>query len=238
MKLMSFMKYLHGLDSYERHKIVADVIKRSECNSQTILDVGGETRITTNRLEYFLPSKKIITANVIKKTGMQVSDVELPVDDNAFDAVVSIDTLEHIPPDDRERAIEEYYRIARKEIVLTGPIDNEYQRKSEIRLNEAYKRMFGRDHHYLIDHIKYGDPKIEDLKRWCRDKNHSIAYTSDNTVHEKHIEKAFSFCPNIKIFNKLYKLLYTAATIKDYRPIDYLSTPKLTTRRFLVHIKM
>ena len=234
--MLTFSKYLHGLDSYERHKIVADVIDISDCGSDTILDVGGETRITTNKLAYFLLNKKVMTANVINKTGMQVSGVELPVEDKSFDAVVSIDTLEHIPQKDRAKAIDEYYRIANKEIILTGPIDNDYQRESEKRVNEAYKRLYGTDHHYLKEHLEYGDPKITDLKRWCRDKKHAIVYTSDNTIHEKHIERAFSFCPKIKIINKLFKLFYTAYTIKDYRPLEFLPEPRPTTRRFLVHI--
>ena len=234
--MFTFLKYLHGLDSYERHKIVADIIKKSDCGSETILDVGGETRVTTNRLAYFLLDKNVMTANVINETGMQVSGVKLPVDDKSFDAVVSIDTLEHIPQKDREKAIDEYYRIAKKEIILTGPIDSDYQRESEKRVNEVYKRLFGADHHYLKEHLEYGDPKIKDLKRWRRDKKHAIVYTSDNTIHEKHIERAFSFCPKVRIANKLFKLFYTAYTIKDYKPLEFLPEPRPTTRRFLVHI--
>jgi len=234
--LFTFSKYLHGLDSYERHKIVADIIKKSECNSSTILDVGGETRITTNHLAYFLPNRKVLTANVIAKTGMQVDGVKLPIDDKSFDAVVSIDTLEHIPQAQRNTAISEYFRIAKKEIILTGPIDNEYQRTSERRMNENYKKLFGTDHHYLIEHLNYGDPTIQDLEKWCGTYRHSIVYLSDNTVHEKHIERAFSFCPKIKILNKLFKLFYTAYTIVDYKPLQFLPSPKPTTRRFLVHI--
>ncbi|MBC8277194.1 MAG: methyltransferase domain-containing protein [FCB group bacterium] len=236
--ILAFTKYLHGMDSYERHKAVADIIDKSPCNSKSILDVGGETKITTNRLAYFLRNRNVMTANVITKTGLQVSGVELPIEDKSCDAVVSIDTLEHIPKKDREKAISEYYRIATKEVILTGPIDNEYQRNSEKRVNEAYKKLFGRDHHYLIEHLNYGDPSIEDLKRWCEGKEHTIVYLSDNTVIEKHIEKSFSFFPKIKPLNKIFKLLYTAYTIKDYAPIEYINTPKPVTRRFLVHIKL
>ena len=233
---MRFLRFLHGCDSYQRHKIVADAILNSQCDSQTILDVGGETKATTNKLAYFLPNKKVLTVNVIEKTGIQVEDVILPFADNSIDAVVSIDTIEHIPKEKRKRAFAEYYRVASKEVVVTGPIDNEYQRQSEIRLNEKYKSLFGTDHHFLIEHISYGDPSIEELIELIGDKTHSIVYIGDNTVIEKHIEKSFSFCPQIKPINKLYKLLYTIYTIKDYKPSKYLQIPEPTTRRFLAHI--
>ncbi|NQS98405.1 MAG: hypothetical protein HQ591_08125 [candidate division Zixibacteria bacterium] len=48
--MLSFLKYFRGCDSYERHKAVADAVLNSDCDSRTILDVGGETRVTTNRL--------------------------------------------------------------------------------------------------------------------------------------------------------------------------------------------
>ena len=227
---------MHGLDSFERHKAVADSLKNSKCNSRTILDVGGEIKLTTNRLSFFLSNIKIDTANVISETEIRTKDVLLPVEDNSYDAVVSIDTLEHIPKENREKAIDEYFRVARKEIILTGPIDNEYQRESEKRLNEKYKSLFGSDHHYLIEHLTYGDPTKDDLLRWCKGHKHNICYLSDNRVIEKHIERSFSFCPRIKPLNKMFKLLYTVYTIKDFKPIIYLNSPRNTTRRFLVHI--
>lgn len=238
IKFLNFSKYLHGLDSYERHKAVADALIGSERNSCTILDVGGETRFTTNRLAYFLQDKEVITANVIAQTSLQVDDVLLPLDDKSFDAVVSIDTIEHIPKEKREKAFREYLRIAKNEVVIVGPIDSEEQRSSEIRLNDKYKKLFGIDHHYIIEHIRYGDPSEEELKNLIGDKNHKIIYFADIGITEKHIERSFSFCPKIKPFNKIFKLFYIAFTIKDYKSIKYLDSPLPNTRRFLAHIKL
>ena len=233
-----FLKYLHGLDSYERHQIVADSLKKSVCDSRTVLDVGGETKLTTNRLSYFLPGRKVVTANIIPQTSLKVDDVLIPLPDDSFDAVVSIDTIEHIPRQKRKQAVSEYFRVAKKEVVITGPIDNEYQRESEKRLNEKYKKLFGKDHHFLIEHIRYGDPKTEELIDLLGDKKYSLLYVSgtNNTIHAKHIERAFSFCPKIKMINKLFKLFYTIYSIKDYKPLKYIDTPTPFTRRFLTHI--
>ena len=69
--LLSFLKYLHGCDSYERHKAVADAVLNSDCDSRTILDIGGETRVTTNRLAlqllhcYYIPPVKRYNAESV-----------------------------------------------------------------------------------------------------------------------------------------------------------------------------
>ena len=65
MGLFRFTRFLHGLDSYERHKAVADFIESNCSGFCRILDVGGERRLTTNSLALFLHDKKVDTLNVI-----------------------------------------------------------------------------------------------------------------------------------------------------------------------------
>jgi len=238
MGLLALKRFLHGLDSYERHYVVADFLKKSSANSQTILDVGGETRITTNNLSYFLPNREVTTLNIIAQTGIKVEGVSLPLEDDSYDAVVSIDTIEHIPKEDRKKAVSEYFRVARKEVVITGPINNEAQRQSEIRLNEQYKRLFGIDHHYVIEHLKFGDPSVSEIKELIGDREFELVYCGELEPIEKHIRISFSFCPKIRPLNKLFKLIYTTFTILNYKPIKYLDEPKPNTRRFIAHIKL
>jgi len=237
MGIFRLTRFLHGLDSYERHKAVADFIESHHPGFCRILDVGGERRLTTNRLALFLHDKKVDTLNVIAQTDIQVRGVTLPFEDNSYDIVVSIDTIEHIPKQDRQKAVEEYCRIAGKYVVVTGPVGNRLQRESEERLNREYVKLFGSNHHYLIEHLEYGDPTEEEMAELFKGRKIETVFFSDIGVAEKHIGTAFRFCPKIKIINKLFKLFYTAYTIINYKKIEYLKAPLPTTRRFLVFLK-
>lgn len=228
---------MHGLDSYERHKAVADFIEANHPGSCKILDVGGERRLTTNSLALFLRNKRVDTLNVNAKTDIQVNGVTLPLEDKSYDIVVSIDTIEHIPKEDRQKSIEEYCRVSSKYVIVTAPLGSDLQYESEVRLNEEYKRLFGIEHHYLKEHLAYGDPSREEIDDLFKGKEIETVFYSDIDVAEKHIGQAFRFCHRIKIINKLFKLFYTAYTIKDYVKLEYLNDPLPKTKKFLVFLK-
>ncbi len=46
---------------------------------------------------------------------------ELPFPDRSFDVVVALDVLEHLDADDRERALSELARVARRRVVVAAP---------------------------------------------------------------------------------------------------------------------
>ena len=54
-------------------------------------------------------------------TPMIASAAQLPFKDDEFDVVVASDVLEHIPPDLRQRVIEESLRVARKLVIFGFP---------------------------------------------------------------------------------------------------------------------
>jgi len=45
----------------------------------------------------------------------------LPFKDKSFDTVVMTEVIEHIPPEDRDRVIQELQRVARKIIIISAP---------------------------------------------------------------------------------------------------------------------
>src|SRR5215217_3452574 len=51
-----------------------------------------------------------------------VADVrDLPFEDKSFDAVVALDLLEHVPPDDRAKALAELVRVTRTRLIVACP---------------------------------------------------------------------------------------------------------------------
>ncbi len=103
----NFLEILHPVTAVLQWKIL-DVLSRYDI--KTVLDVGGIGKL--GRLSEY----KVKDANI--KLGFDGQ--ELPFDDNKFDAVVSIATLEHV--DDHEKFLQECYRVAKKIAVHWFPM--------------------------------------------------------------------------------------------------------------------
>jgi SAM-dependent methyltransferase len=90
----------------------------------SILDAGcGEYGLAA-----FMPGANITGADILPPESVderlnyrQGSIIELPFDDRSFDIVVSVDVLEHLPEDLRERAVCEIVRTARRAVVIAFP---------------------------------------------------------------------------------------------------------------------
>ncbi len=112
---------IHNLfpDTYMCHREVSDMLS----SNTTVLDIGG-----IGRLQEFCqaPSKVIVTDH--NKPG---SDCRLPYKDNTFDAVVSINTLEHVAHKHRPLFLREAIRTARNEVILVFPFNDEYEELKE-----------------------------------------------------------------------------------------------------------
>jgi SAM-dependent methyltransferase len=88
-----------------------------------------------------------------------VADVRtLPFEDRSFDAVVALDLLEHIPPEDRDRALAELSRVTRRRLVVGGPTGEEAL-AADRRLFDVLRRRPG----WLAEHLEMGFPTREQL---------------------------------------------------------------------------
>jgi SAM-dependent methyltransferase len=88
-----------------------------------------------------------------------VADVrDLPFEDRSFDAVVALDLLEHVPPADRDRALDELSRVTRGRLVVGGPAGDEAL-AADRRLGEVLRRQPG----WLAEHLELGFPTTDQL---------------------------------------------------------------------------
>jgi len=150
-------KLLMPYDLYERHHVVGRLLR--ERGVQTVLDVGGNLGV----LRQFLDAN-ILTLNVGEHADLYYDGRTIPFEADRFDAVASLDTLEHIPAPDRPGFLQECVRVARRQLVISAPYGSDEHRAYERKLDALYTRTFGTVHTYLNEHVRYGIPNQADLQ--------------------------------------------------------------------------
>ncbi len=133
-------------DRYVRLQASAGAVLESGCS--TVLDVGGYD----GALAFFLDGISIDLTDPATTGG---SILDLPVDDHSYDCAVAVDVLEHVPPDDRARAIAELARVAKSSIILNYPCRGS---------KEAQKLVLGLTNNPLIrEHVDWELPDSDDV---------------------------------------------------------------------------
>jgi len=99
-------------------KDLVDKVLADQSRGKTVLNVGAGTgrigQIT------FLGDKKCDTNPVVP--GVEYGDIRnLPYPDKSFDIVIASHVIEHLPPEDIPKAINELYRVAREKIYVLIP---------------------------------------------------------------------------------------------------------------------
>jgi hypothetical protein len=155
-------------DQYERYKAVQEIaaVLRPHGPEEVlrVLDVGGYFRtmegLDSLPLGSFLPEDEVTVVD----TGfcslpnfVQASGTALPFSDGSFDIVVSCDTLEHIPREERGRFVSDMLRVAADYVVIAAPFSQEGRELAE---RIVYRYVIGRGgtHEPLRQHIAEGLP--------------------------------------------------------------------------------
>lgn len=99
-------------DRFVRLKAASAAVENKRPGS--ILDAGGYD----GALAFFLSG---IAIDLIDPATTGGSVLDIPVAANSYDAVVAVDVLEHIEPSERQKAVAEFARVARKYVILNYP---------------------------------------------------------------------------------------------------------------------
>jgi SAM-dependent methyltransferase len=109
----------------------------------------------------------------------------MPFEDSSFDVVVAIDLLEHVPADDRDRAITEICRVARERVVIACPVGAAAfaaDRRIAARLAERRRPLPV----WLEEHLRHGFPDVDGLLRAVRGFGSPRIYGNENIrAHER-----------------------------------------------------
>ena len=145
-----FSKYLLPPDVFIRHWLIAKELEKIP-DLKSVLDVGG----SLGEFRKFRDDLKVVTVDVIGGDVIYDGD-RLPFKDCSFDAVVSIDTLEHIPPAKRIGLIGELARVAGKQLVIIAPYASVAHLEHEKKLKMDFETNGKAVPDYLKEHLRYG----------------------------------------------------------------------------------
>jgi hypothetical protein len=88
---------------------------------------------------------------------------ELPFGDGAFDVVLALDVLEHVPPADRARALREVVRAARRRVIVACPTGGAAL-AADRRLAAGLRARGMAPPEWLVEHERFGFPDTADLR--------------------------------------------------------------------------
>jgi SAM-dependent methyltransferase len=159
-------------DTWQRHAIVARLIGH---RLRRVLDAGG----VPGRLAAHLPDVEVTTANPTPPADVVYDGARLPFPDGAFDAVTSLDVLEHIPQADRTAHIDEVLRAARVRAVLCCPLGTPEHIAAEHEIADWYAELAGERHPFLDEHLANGLPTEAELRELAADLGASLAFHGD-----------------------------------------------------------
>lgn len=154
-----------------RYLPIVKEIKKSGIENPDILEIGSGSLGIAPYLE-----KEIIGLDrdfsgpdfpLLKKIYGEATD--LPFKDKSFDFSLLVDVLEHLPSEDRQKAIKECLRVARYQSFIAVPC-GKISLTQDKELSFLYRKKFAKDHPFFSDHLKYGLPKKEEVLRMIKDE--------------------------------------------------------------------
>jgi SAM-dependent methyltransferase len=147
-------------DQYQRYEVAAALVHGFELPAGArILEVGGGP----GPLEAFLPEYELVVSDVAGEHDgryLLADGAALPFADATFGAVVTLDTLEHVPPEHRKPFLAELLRVSADLVILSAPFAHPDLELAEEALNEFIRARFG-DFPTLDEHAQNGLPELE-----------------------------------------------------------------------------
>ncbi len=163
-------KYLLGCDNFVRHWLVSKLAGKFKPSN--ILDVGGE-----GELRVFMRGADITTANV-KESDISYTGERLPVPDCSFEVVVSLDTLEHLPPEKRRDFLMDLYRVSQKGLIVCAPFGSTEHSAHERTLLDS-GLISGSSREFLAEHVRFGLPGATEVAEMARLFSADVYYQGD-----------------------------------------------------------
>ena len=162
-------------DQYQRYHPIQEAVEALRPSGTTrwrILDVGG----WPGTLREFLPADRITVVDQEMKTGVDLAADGrcLPFPDGRFDAVVSSDTLEHIPAADRNAFLGELLRVSAGPVLIGAPFADPAVRQAEDLLDRLIIASHGQRYPFLEEHRRHGLPELAATQGFLADRGRAV----------------------------------------------------------------
>jgi len=193
-------------DVFIRHKFISQFLR----GCRSVLDVGGSLR----EVGKFVKVDKFKTADIQKGADILFDGIKLLLKDNAFEVVVSLDTLEHIKRNNRKDFIKELLRVAEKKVILAAPLGTKKHIAFEKNLIKKLKAEKKEIPSYLREHVVNGLPNLEEIKDLVSGEYSWKIYFSGNLDFTDKFFRLHLFETRNPILNRLFyyfKFLINAA---------------------------
>lgn len=144
-------------DHYQRYAAAAHLLNALDMAAPRVLEVGANRQ---RLLGQFLPDASFLYTDLHvegdEKDFIVADATALPFPDQCFDAVVSLDVLEHIPAPLRARAAAEMARVAGRAVIVGFPPEQSWVKDAEVDANSRWFELFGEDYVWLQEHKEFG----------------------------------------------------------------------------------
>jgi glycosyltransferase involved in cell wall biosynthesis len=158
-------------DIYQRYSCLArltDVLCGEGSGALALLDVGsGPVSLAAG---FISPRFEIVRADVSQFDDPSIVLLHpgepLPFDDAAFDVVVAVEVLEHVPPAQRPGFIRELQRVSRQATIVCCPVNTPEVVEAERQFSSFAKKASGRDVDFLVEHLEHGLPDAAEVVSW------------------------------------------------------------------------
>jgi SAM-dependent methyltransferase len=164
-------------DLYARYRLAASFVAEVHPDEGArLLDAGGGP---VDTLRAFLPQHDIVFSDVELPSSWHTTTDglvlaaggALPFPDDAFDVVVSLDTLEHVPPEERGPLLSELVRTSRGWVLVGCPCATPGVADADAALLSYVRHRFGEDFDtvsVLTEHLAYGHPDPDAISEALR----------------------------------------------------------------------
>ncbi|MFH0892311.1 MAG: class I SAM-dependent methyltransferase [Candidatus Falkowbacteria bacterium] len=152
-----------------RYLPVRDILKKEGLMEARILEVGsGDLGITP-----YIRREVVGLDIAFDRPGPYLKALEyagsgFPFPNDSFDLVLSVDSLEHVPADQRPKMISEMIRAAGKAVVVVAPCGPSAA-ASDRELARYFKSIHGKSDKFFDDHIYNGLPEKDAVVKMLED---------------------------------------------------------------------
>jgi glycosyltransferase involved in cell wall biosynthesis len=173
----------YPFDLYQRtrdlREMVEIICRETGKEKLRILDVGGFRIDAEERddllLNEFLPGHQVFCVDLVKSTVpgyIQADGTQLPLKKDAVDLVVTSDVFEHVPPEAREKFLDNLLRVVHAGgfVILGAPFYSGKNALAEQILFEYIRKVLHTEHEQLKEHLDNRLPDADRLKQWIRDR--------------------------------------------------------------------